>query len=561
MAGGTSEPLIPETSRSTVLGVNTRFFPLDLRENEAVQLENIDTSSPGVAATRGGSNIAATGITLGPILALSEFKPDTGVTELLAVSPGGSFGDHMRLWKWDGSGSVFSSIGVLSGYTGIGTDLIDIVVGYDLHHTSNHVALISSKLSGVLRWVYDGTTLFQAHYGDSGNQPDGPVLEFASDNRAYATGTGAKRNRIYLSDVASWTVTGFGGSARSFEMGGGTKQEVVAIKSFRQYERIIFMSDRIERLFIQEQVYQLGQIPLFTAVNRDVIHTAIGCGSRRSVVSAGQDILFADQYGNIRSVARTIQDSTQGVTSSPVSEKIQAWIDRINPTAIDKIACQTYDRWVLVGLPIDQEVQPSHVFALDMPRTAQHGEPVWDGPWQGDAFKFRSSAVAALDGASANADRNPTLYLGGAATTGGFVYRGDSGNDDSGSPIAFRQTTRRHTLGDFSLEKSWRRLRTFSVSSAGVTMMVEANPDARGWQTVGFVPLTGGEILLPQTLPFFLGGDSVSTYTLDLQQVAFERSNDIQFRFTATSTSLVQFLGYQLLGNVENYDWSLGQNG
>ena len=94
------------TSRRVDGGVNNDVFAYDIGENEAVDLRNIDGSTPGQRRVRAGTSIAATGITLGPVYALAPYSPrpasanSSVVGELLAVSPG--VGGHNELWKWDG---------------------------------------------------------------------------------------------------------------------------------------------------------------------------------------------------------------------------------------------------------------------------------------------------------------------------------------------------------------------------------------------------------------------------------------------------------------------------
>lgn len=61
------QPLQPIISRSAAGGINTRVFPLDIRDDEAVELQNIDTTTIGQRKKRQGYTIVATGITHGPI--------------------------------------------------------------------------------------------------------------------------------------------------------------------------------------------------------------------------------------------------------------------------------------------------------------------------------------------------------------------------------------------------------------------------------------------------------------------------------------------------------------
>jgi hypothetical protein len=562
MVDGLPEKKFRIPNRSAAKGVNTRVFALDIADDEAVELKNIDTSTPGQRVKRSGFSIAATGLTAGPVLALSEFTPKSDTADaaavLLAVAPGGSAGDNAQLWKWDGTGTQFTHVGALTGYTGPASQRIDIIPAYDVTLANGHFAWISSDQSGVDRWYYDGTSLAQAAIGST-DEPKGPLLSYAF-SRAWGTSVGIKRNHLYFSSYGSCISTAWWEPEVDHYviMGGASKDKIVASVPFRQDEMIVFFSDRIEQILVR------GSLPdsyfsgydAFNSWQRKVTHTTIGCGSYRSITNTGEDIYFADQYGNIRSLARTIQDAGQGARSLPASEPIKSWIDRVNPAVVGSIVAESYDRWVLVALPIDSATIPTHVFALDTVRTAGFQRPVWDGPWTD--LDVREMTVAALDGATDNDDRRPTLYFAQNATAAGIVGKLFRTNEDTGSAIAYDEITKRHSVDTLELDKTFTRLNIFAVGSGTVTLQVQGNAEARGWEHIDYVDLTGDVPALPQTLPFILGGTGVVKSQISLED--FERVKDLQFRFTATTSGEVKFLGYTVLGYHDSYEWDLGED-
>lgn len=557
------QPYQPLEVSSLAGGINTRVFPLLIADNEAVELTNIDTSTPGERVTRAGTAIAATGITTGPILAMSEYKPPNGDTVLLAVSPGLSAGDHKQAWEWDGALTMFTHLGALTGYTAAyETDdgRMEIITGFDLDASVDQIAVFNTAQNGAPRWYYDGSVITnQAHWGDaggSGNPPNTiPVVYYR--NRGFGRGY-TNRETIYFSNVASWTASlaggpSFPGVAQSIVFGGQTKDEIIALSQYRTNELIIHMSDRTEKLNITEQInptFTTGAFDPYAFWSREVIDYEKGCCSKESVASSGSDVFFADQDCNIRSVARTIQDNAQGVESLPISEPLDAWIKRINPLARQRIVGRTFDRWYLLGLPIDSATEADHVFALDVARTAQLQRPVWDGPWTGN-WKPYSMAVATLDTATDSDDLNPTLYIGSTVTTEGFVYKGFRGTTDAGDPILHQELGKRHSVGSLLIHKQGKRLDVFAVASGDVTVHVEGNADARGWETIGHFNTSGDVPQLPVEIPFDLGGVGVVDAHFDLQDFGWWR--DIQFRMTATSSIPVKVLSYAALIQPQNY--------
>lgn len=357
MPAGQDEPLFPIRSRDLSGGVNNKLFPTDIAQNQAQELRNIRTDILGVRQKRLGSTIAATGITFGPIMAMAEYAPDTGNTRVLAVAPGDGNTDHAQLYEWDGTTSIFSHVGALTGYTGGTTRDYNITVTYDADATglsSQILAVISDDKAGVDRWYYDGGTLRQSDYGNQDPVRAGFVHTYALD-RVLASGTGKHRGEVFYSSAGRSVQTNpFPSLATDFfRFGSDSKQDVVHIEMFRNNTIIVFMSDRVDAVDTSFKGYQnvAGASDLTPGSNWQIIgaHEKIGCGSRHSVANSGEDIFFADQYGNIRSLARTIADAGQGVNTLPISDPIQGIVDRINPAAIDRIVAKVFDRWLVVG--------------------------------------------------------------------------------------------------------------------------------------------------------------------------------------------------------------------
>jgi hypothetical protein len=570
MAEG-DQPLFPIKNRSVAEGVNTRVFPLDIKDTEAVELQNIDSSTAGQRQKRQGFTICATGITAGPILALSEFTDSaTQSTMLLAVSPGLSAGDHKRLWSWDGQATQFVNRGSLLGYTAspfTEDGQIQIVNGYDLDRGTLEgqpfVAVINTQQEGVDRWAFDGNSLYTCHYGAASGEPQGIPMAFVQ-NRAFGRGgkTNQQDSELYFSDILqSWTFTaagsiGFG--SLSVVFGADTKQEIRGAQLFRNNELIVWQSDATEELILTNSALfsAAGAAAQFANWERRAIDPTIGLASHKSVATVGQDIYFADQYGNIRSIARTIQDANQGTKSLPISEPLDSWIKRINPSASYNIVGQSFDRWYVLGLPIDNATEPDHVFLLDVARSAAFQRAVWDGPWIGvNPF---SMARATIPDATDSADQNPTLYVGRTTTASGEVVRMFRGSDDAGTDVEYREVSKRYDWGNLELNKQGARMELFAVATATATLHVEANTDAMGWQTVGYLNLIGDAPMLPEDLPFNFGGVGVARSTIALDSL--NKFRDLQIRMTATTDQQVKVLGYTLYAHIDNYDWQVSED-
>ena len=164
-------------------------------------------------------------------------------------------------------------------------------------------------------------------------------------------------------------------------------------------------------------------------------------------------------------------------------------------------------------------------------------------------------AVATLDAASSNTDRNPTLYLAGTATAQGEVYRTGSGTTDDGSAIVYQETSKRFYGNQLEAQKTFRRMRDYFNPTGTATMQVEARKDGGSWQTIGYQGLAGDLPALPNALPLTLGGKVLIESVFTLEDLELPR--DIQFRHTCTASVDVQHVGYSVQFHREDIPWDL----
>lgn len=545
-------------NRSMGGGINTRSSPLDIRDDQGTELQNVDISTPGQRIKRTGYSLVATGITQGPILALSEFKPRGNVaTEILAVAPGSSWNE---LWKWDGTSTVFTFVAALVGHDRLMRE--HITIAQDLVGSHNHVKEAILNPEGErfrYNYGYTGSAgggyvsdLATCYFGTS-TLPNGFALEFAF-SQAWGSGDADNEGKVFFSDIASCTSTGFGDpgnqAIHSITLGGGRRQNVVAIRGFRNQEVVIFLSDRIEEIIVEED--ENTAITDITAAittrlwARKIIDDTIGCCSQRSVVKVADDIFFCDQYANVRSLKRTALDAAQGTTSLPISDPIQSYIDRINRPYAGRIAATHWQRWYVISFPLDSATTPSHTFRYDTTLNA------WEGPYPGVAAN--AWTVATLDQSGvADALHQPQLYFGDAVQP--FVYRMFTGQSDNGSAIAYRETTKRIDYGQLDLMKQWIRLELIAEGTAAINLTIEADT-GQGFVTIGTVDLTGDAPVLPHGFPLMLGGAGVVFGKLSLESLP--RSRYIQLRFSASSaTDTIKILGFNLYAYVQNFEWDV----
>jgi hypothetical protein len=570
MAGiGEDESLQRVLRRSSAGGLRRDLFALDLGDDEMEVLQNAYSPTEGLLEVRPGFTNIATGISWGPVLALGGYKDDTNAQTLLAVAAGTASDDNLRLWKWDGQTAKFSLAGVMSGYTAADAkiEIIRVTDQVDGTLASKRAVIISTDQPSVKRMYYDGTTLGETHWGLSDDL--GRAHEF-SGGRLIVSGDASESDSIYHSDMQSCIATGMDATAsRHFRVGGGNaSSEIVTMKVFRGRELIVFMDDAIEVISMASSNMSLpgngiglipGGIPLLDW-RRGTIHNRIGCGSWQTVANVGEDMLFMDQDLQIRSLARTISDSSSGIKSLPISEPIKNYTSRINPAARDKCVAVHFERYYILSIPLDSSTEADTVFVLDVAQSARKQKPVWYGPWTG--LDARNFTVFKIDDATTPSDKNPTLYFSQNtvdATNGALVMRAFDGLTDAGTAINFQVDYRRETNGSLEFIKQPRFFRYYGESVAAVTVEVSANCDAEGFVHVGYVDTSGNAPPLPQDLPFDLGGAGIVTKQFYIGEEV-ERCRDLQFRLTATCSDGLRIAGYSYFANVDNYSYVAGDD-
>lgn len=543
------DQLVPYRNRSAGGGLNTFAFATDIEDDQAADLTNIDASQPFLRVSRQGVSLVATGITFGPILALSGFQGVNKESELLAISPFTAYTGigNAALWSWDGKSSLWSLVGQLTGLTAL-TGGIQFVVGMDLVSSTGrpYLARIFSEENLQRSWVYDGNSLLFT--GAAAAAPVAGLFPAAiQQNHCFASGVGTSRGLVYFSQAAAFGLTGWN-TALSVTLGGGQRQLVRSLYPFRNSDLICFMADRIDLLAITDSALD-NFSPGYTGWSRAVIDTRIGCAGHLAVTSTGDDLLFIDQYGNVRSLNRTITDNQQGTKSLPVSAAIQSYIDRINMVHVRKCTAEFFDRFALFGFPLDSATEVSHVFVFDTVTRA------WYGPWTG-RFPAKVMTVATMsDPTAAQKFQDPSLYLGSSELSSGVVYHAFDGTTDNGDPIIYQEVTKRLTYDEIETPKFFRRLHDIWEASGADTVKVEARSDGKDWKTLTPTEdLTGDAPTIPFTFPFNFGGAGIVRTRFSLESFG-ETPFDLQFRFTCTGTHRVKHLGFSVFTHKKNVSW------
>lgn len=539
-------------------GVNDKLHPLRIAANQSVKLQNIDTSIPGERRRRPATSLTATGIPFGPIKGLGVWVGGSGrvndEVKLVAVAPGTTAPNAGNaedlVFEWTGNG-LWATVGVLTGHTSANSYVIESGVDLDGSADPSRVVFIPDVANDADNFYYDGTNLATCHHGAQNNPPRYGGFD-VFNGRGF--GIGNTRQRVIYSDIGEFTSTNASDGAftdpttRLFDFSSSGASPIQALKGFRQNEVLVYMKDSISELIIREipdnQATTTGFVdPKFSWAKRTITRT-YGTESPYAIATAGQDQLFLDQHGHVRSVARTDGDEQAGISSLPLSDSLQGTVDRVQLSKLANASAAAFDRFFYVAYPTGTATVPDEIWRYDGTTQA------WNGPWTGEnPLYFREATL--VDGSAPEKTKSPTLFFSTSATWGEVRYFDDADAAPE-ADMVYEEVTRRHDFGDYSRGKAWQRIEVHAVATSEATMAIWANVDAKGEKFVGYLPVLGDVPQMDEELPFTLGGSGIVNGKFSLEDL--DRGRDIQFRMTCTTDQQVQVLGYRVWASPLNVD-------
>lgn len=293
----------------------------------------------------------------------------------------------------------------------------------------------------------------------------------------------------------------------------------------------IFKDDML--IFKERSVWALNisASNYLTSLTLELIDNNYGTLSPESVRQIGNDVIFIDQYGDVRSLIRTaLGDLTAG--ARPFSDTIRGTIDKnfpptadgINRAYIDKISSIVYRDNYYMAYPNGTNSTNNRVAVWNM----RQGSWVIFIGW--NISHWAQFTLSNID-----------YLVGCEATNDSLVYKCFQGTSDNGAAIDFDVKTKELKAGWVG-DKEWILLDILGDADGG-NLVVSTQLDAGGWQTLGTFAMIGDAPALPQTLPFNLGSETNARTKYHLNTLG--RADGLQVRLrnnTSTDTITVRNL-------------------
>lgn len=528
------------------LGGIVQFVPLDqLRENQAQSLQNAEIARTGAIRRRGGLRALITlhsALTLATSGTIATFSR---VPHLLR-----SFKPHGAAPYLVGLFDFAPSLAATENQLG-SDEVTDNVLWSDNATTVQLFDRLYTLNDGTAPkyWTPGAGVLATEGGGNIGMPSAKSAVYFRG--RAWATGVPGREDLVFFSNVLGDTE----GTAKAFQW----NQQVnsfrlstgrgVALSPFRNLALIAFTDNGIETLEPDPQnIY-------FTM--RLVASNRIGCGAQHSIQEAGQDLIFVDQEGNIRSLSQTQLDETRGAESVPLSRPIDDVVRRITKTRLQTIRTAVFDQHYWIALPLDGEQYPTSVYGFSLT------DRTWVGPYR-FGFDPDGSDITPLvvHGLASHrfSGTEERLYLLTQVGVEGRIYQVYSTRQDDSTTIPVVLETRAFTWGEPRTEKTGvgidleARL-LHAPGDTGTSITVEVRDNEQDWKSVGTLTMNpDAGPALPVSLAFTLSPYSRQRLKESLQNRL--KGYQGQFRLTVRdSTNDFEILRLVATAIADPYDF------
>ena len=317
--------------------------------------------------------------------------------------------------------------------------------------------------------------------GTGNSPPTSGVDGFSFLNRAWIL-TSGNPPKLYYSILlptqagidTQWERTTPTATAGFFSLAPEVGAQPIAARPWNGQSVVVWFDSSVEEVIPGSDFTATSSF--YTGAIRRVIEPKIGCCSRDSVVSSGQDFFFCDQYGQVRNLSQTVTADQAGVVAEPLSDRIKEEIPgRVNTTYLSKMRSIIFKDKLLVAYPRDGATEANAIAVFSL--THKIWTSIWLFPrpiarWMVCNIAGLGDELFFFDGGTTS---NPTT----AAAT--YVYRMFRGTYlDDATAIPFEFETRAHDFGRSDLNKEPRFVEVDLRGDQGCSVVVSVQYDENG---------------------------------------------------------------------------------
>lgn len=217
----------------------------------------------------------------------------------------------------------------------------------------------------------------------------------------------------------------------------------------------------------------------------------IGCAEGKTAVQVGDDVLFLANDG-VRGLFRSQQDKLQTGSSFPLSYPLKTQFEDINWAQISKARATFFDNKYLLALPTGSSTENNVVWVY-YPST--NAWVIIEGWAVSDWAKIKFSGG------------EEKLYI--IKNDDDVVLRAFSGYSDDGTAIQYLEEGRKEDFEKPLVTKCGGELRIKALAVGDYELSVYAEIDDGGYNLLGTASLANSAPILPVSLPFVLGAETI----------------------------------------------------
>lgn len=477
-------------------GLNNRYQTQYIQDDQASELFNVDLDDVTRPKARdgylilGGSTAAMqasinSGLLSKRIAGVAYLHTTFNTKKLFIAIDDGSSG--RCYWRTDVSASGYWTEAMVTTTLSFAVNTADAPV----FQVNDGLMIIPEAATNVHTMDKDGNLY------DGGNTntspPRGAVDGCAFLSRAWLLKQGTTANPVELhyskllpSPSAPSTQWGRDGTTVSpllagrLQLAADRGGQAVAVKPWNELSLMVFFNNCIEEILVFNDAPQFGSI-------RRVIEDGIGCCSRDSVLAVGQEMFFADQFGQVRSLQQTVNAAQAGVVALPLSEPIANELPgKLNQVYRHKIRSIKFRDRMFVAYPRMESTEANAVAVFHL------GRRIWESIW---TLKHPVGRWVISDIRGSGDD---LWYSDGSTATGRDVnigpalYRFFPGTySDNGFAIQYKETSKAFDFGVPEADKLWDGYEAEARGTSGSTMETAIRFD----EDSGFKDLEGAVVV------------------------------------------------------------------
>ncbi len=346
------DPLVFERVESFSGGEDSYRRPTLLAADESQKLVNIIVRDNYEARTRPGADALSGVVVDGANAIKGLFYFDTPTYQQLLASV------NAKVYKWGGSSWTQAA-----GWTPNAGSRVEMAQGVDKVLMTDGVQNMRS---------YDGASF--TDLGNGANSPPvGATLLCWHTGRMFASGQPANPDTIWLSTRLDFGIGAWNTTTRSFRIGGGEGDPIMAMASMQGFTLAVLKESSIWLVVTDPQAEPAD----FSAEQSSLsLSYGVGCVGKHAWCANANDVIFMAQDG-VRTIRRMAAATGQYELSAPISEPIQGYIDRINTNYRHLISAVNYLEFVLFSVPLDSSTYNNAVLVWN----ERLGK--WLGVWEG----------------------------------------------------------------------------------------------------------------------------------------------------------------------------------